>query len=521
METNRPKIAQRFIWYSPAIVVTVLLAVVIYIFPSPPSSTSLGRVNLANLGTSMAGKPGMTVNNTECSPGVRQVSWSKYSPICEPKWSGYNGGATSPGVSGSTITLTYREPNSVGASFLENVFGASEIGTNAEAVSTMQTYVNLFNKTFELYGRKVVLKPFLGKGDFLNELQGQGLEQARSDALTAKGLNAFADISLLSSTQPYDEYLANNGIVAIGAIAQPQWWFQEYAPFEYSPIPNCDTAVKTLAIGLGRAMANMPAIFAGDPVLQRKTRVFGLIFPENPTYASCGNELSTLLAKKYNIKMARTIEYSIDFSVESSEALSAIAQMKSHGVTTVLCGCDPIFPILASGDAVNQNYSPEWLSIDYEDIFSQVTNQTEWAHSLSSGLLLPNKTNQEAFKAYQIADKTGVMSPQFALIYVPLLLFFDALQAAGPDLTPESFEQGYFRLPNSLPNGNYGAWHFGQNIFSPIADFNILWWNTKAISPQDGKPGTYEPCNGGKRYPMSPYGASLLLNHVQLSCFGK
>lgn len=516
MATNS-KFKRLFTAYWPLLIIVCILILVIGVFPSSATGSKSVKVNISLLGTSLSHKPGITVGGYRCGPGIRQVPWSKYAPYCIPAWHGNNGGSTYPGVTRTTITVTYRSPNTAGASLLLKVFG-SQIGTNQEAIQTMQDYINIFNKEYELYGRHVVLKPFNGKGDFVNELQGQGLEQAKEDALTAKKLNAFADVSLLSSTQIYDQYLAHEGIISIGAIAQPSWWFQDYAPYAYSPNPSCDTGVRAIAESVGRSFADLPAIFSTSPAIQKKKRVFGIIFPEAPTYASCGNLLVSLLKSEFNVTVARRIEYSISFSQESSEAQSAIAQMKASGVTTILCGCDPIFPWLLTLDAQSQNYYPEWLALDFEDVFTQLYVQSEWAHAISSGLLLPPTTKQEAYKVFYKFYHKPPPSPQFAEIYPPLLLLFDGLQAAGPDLNPYTFEQGFFRLPDSLPGGDYGLWVFGKNRFTTPGDFVVLEWDINAISPEDDKPGTYIACYNGKRFPLSVAGAKELPLHIQPQC---
>jgi hypothetical protein len=514
---RRPQLIKRAIWHWPIGALIVLLIVIFSIFPSTDEGAVSGHVNIKLLGTSMAGKPGYTVAGYKCGHGIRQVPWSKYAPICEPAWHGDNGGSTYPGVTSTTITVTYREPNVAGASVLQGIFG-SGLGTNQEAINTMQAYVNLFNKTFELYGRHVVLKPFQGKGDVVNELQGKDLEQAQADSLTAKSLNAFADVSLLDSTQIYDQFLSDQGIIAIGAIAQPEWWFKDYAPYEYTPNANCDTGVRSLAVAIGRSIANLPAVFSASPIEQTKTRVFGLIYPEDPTYSSCGQLLTSLLSSEYGITMARVIQYTINLSQETPEALNAITQMKASGVTTVLCGCDPIYPFLLTYDAENQKYYPEWMVLDFEDIFTQVYDQNEFKYSVSTGPLYPPADQQEAYKVYQLSGDKNVISPQFTEIYQPLILLFDALQAAGPDLNPYTFEQGFFRLPESLPGGDYGRWKFGQGRFSPVSEFDVIQWSTSTISPQNAKLGTYIPCFNGKRFDLSPQGAKQLPYHQQLDC---
>jgi hypothetical protein len=119
-----------------------------------------------------------------------------------------------------------------------------------------------------------------------------------------------------------------------------------------------------------------------------------------------------------------------------------------------------------------------------------------------------------------MADPKGRITPEYGFVYPPLLLFFDALQAAGPDLTPQTFEQGYFSLPNSIPNGSLGGWSFGKNSFDPPSDFRAIWWNPNAISAQDGKKGAWINCNNGTPYYIANKGAGLP-KHQQLNCFNR
>lgn len=516
LDLKPPNFAKRISWYWPLGIFTVILILIISVFPTTTANSNTVKINSKLLGIAYAGKPGITAGGYRCGPGIRQVPWSKYAPLCEPIWHGNNGGSSAPGVNASTITITYRSPNTAGASVLQNLFGAG-LGTNQEAIETMKGYIQIFNKTFELYNRHVVLKPFNGAGDFINELEGQGLEQAQQDALKAKRLNAFADVSLVGSTQIYDQYLANQHIISVGAIAQPTYWFKAYAPYAYSPNATCDTGVEHLATGLGRAFANLPAIFSSSPAMQKKTRVFGLIFPNDPTYAYCGNLLAKLMSQNYHVSIKKIIEYSINLGQEETEAKNTILQFQAEGVTTVLCGCDPIFPILLSIDAFTQNYFPEWLALDFEDVFSQYNQPQEWEHAITTGLSLPPKNQQEAYKVYYQYFHKPPPSPQYWAIYEPLLLLFDALQAAGPDLTPYTFEQGFFGLPPSLSAGDYGQWKFGPGIFSPVSSYEVLQWDEHAISVQDNKLGTYVPCFNGKIFTLNSGPNSLPL-HKQVAC---
>jgi hypothetical protein len=118
-----------------------------------------------------------------------------------------------------------------------------------------------------------------------------------------------------------------------------------------------------------------------------------------------------------------------------------------------------------------------------------------------------------------MSDPTGKIVPSFPFVYEAVLLLFDGLQAAGPDLTPQTFARGVASLPPSIPGGMFGAWRFGKGIFDPSANFRVVWWDPSAVSGLDGHKGAWLNCNGGKSYYF--YSApSSLPAHTQLRCFG-
>ncbi len=511
--------------YLPVVVLVAAFFAIIGTLPSTIStaSTSTNIPNVHVTPPAAPGTPGTTVGGVKCKPGVRQLPWSHYAPICIPKWTGNNGGATAPGVTAKTITITYRYAVSPSEQELYSLVAPSVVGTNAGTIQAMQAYIKIFNKYFELYGRKVVLKPFTGKGDFLKEDMGEDAAQAEADAATAKSLGAFADVSILASTQLYDQYLAHEHIIAIGATLMRQSWFKQYAPYEYSPSAPCGELSAGAANFIGRAMAGMPAIYAGNKSMQTETRKFGILYPSNPQYTYCAQQAVKTLESVYHVHPV-VVAYSIDVATLASEAASIMDKMKADGVTTIMCACDPVSPILLTQDANAMKYYPEWFWFDIGNAFARLMNQAEWAHALGGGIPTPPLNQQGAYKAFEMADPGVTPSPTFSAVYEPLLLLFDGLQAAGPDLTPQTFEKGFFKLPPSLPGGMFGYWKFGHDVFAPVSSDGIVWWSPTAISPVSGKKGAWLPCNNGKQFAelagVAP-GLSLPPAHQQLQCFGR
>ncbi len=145
-----------------------------------------------------------------CPDRQEQVPGDPYSPPCIA-FSGANGGATSKGVSDTTIKVAYRVLNEKGfQQTLAQLAGASLSDSPDAVVRTVQALADYFNERFQFYGRKIEIVPYDGKGSNTNELLGKGREQAVADAIkVADEIGAFADLS--ATSEPYAGALADRG----------------------------------------------------------------------------------------------------------------------------------------------------------------------------------------------------------------------------------------------------------------------------------------------------------------------
>ncbi|MHB8670893.1 MAG: hypothetical protein ACYDAD_10130, partial [Acidimicrobiales bacterium] len=326
-----------------------------------PGGSVAGQAGAAAAAGSGAAGPGggqpstASASSATCAGGTRQFAWAVYAPPCVPSAPADNGGATAPGVTAGTITLTFRKPNSVEQSGVNAFAGSANIDV-AGFLADMDTYIAYFNRQFQLYGRKVVLKPYQAQGDYLQETGGQDLAGAQADAVTAHELGAFADVTfpLFTSTY-YLQDLAHEHVIGTGGLGLPDSWFTQFAPYEYSYVPTGTAGASGFAHVVCTRMWHLPAAFAGDASLQGKTRVLGLITPDNPNYTEVGHEVQTTLKSVCGASVARYATYTEgNVSQYETQATSIVAQMRARGVTTVVCGCDPLFPILISQAAAQQ-----------------------------------------------------------------------------------------------------------------------------------------------------------------------
>jgi hypothetical protein len=215
-------------------------------------------------GVAPATRVGVSRTGVACTTGALQFSWSPYAPGCQPAFTANNGGATSQGVTGSTINLSYREPNSNEEATVASLAG-SAFPNDPAFIADLQTYIRYFNTQFELYGRKVVLTPFQGQGDYLEEDQGQDLAGAQADAATAQSQGAFADVPFsLFSSQFYAQDLAEDHVVSYGGLGYTNQWFEQYAPYEFSETPTGTSGASGFVQLACDRMAGLPAEYAGE-----------------------------------------------------------------------------------------------------------------------------------------------------------------------------------------------------------------------------------------------------------------
>jgi hypothetical protein len=475
---------------------------------SPAAGGSV-PAGITPVATSGAAKTGVT-----CGPGVRQFTWSRYAPLCVPAYHGNNGGSTAPGVTGTTITLTYRLANSAQQAAIDALAGAANIN-QTDYVDDLQSYINYFNKQFELYGRHVVLKTYQGQGDYIEEDQGQDLAATQADSVTAHDLGAFGDVTFsLEASQPYEEDLAAEHVMGFSSVGLSQQWFEQHAPYEFSVQGATGTnGVTGAASVVCRRMAGMPAIFTSNVVYQHTNRKFGIIYPQTPVYSAEVSLWKSLMSQECGVNVSNqdTIGYTINIAQYEQEASLAMAELKSSGVTTVLCACDPIVPIFLTDAAAQQNYYPEWFSEYFGDPIARNYNQSEWQNDIVGGPQFPSISTTEAYRTYQSAypgqhpaEWHPSSPPYFYVPYYTLMQVFDALQAAGPDLTPYTFERAMFSLPNSEPGDIIeGQWTFGNGVFDPVVGYSLSRWNSTAVSQFDDTAGAYQWCNGAQTYVVS------------------
>jgi hypothetical protein len=457
----------------------------------------------------VAGAGTVTVGR-DCSGGAVQDGNSPYSPPCLD-WNGTdNGGVTTRGVTKDTITVVMRENSNSGGSggkdsdkLKQSARDKGLTDSQEDKVRSRDALLQYFNTHFQLYGRKVKLVTYQGRGDMIKEFSGSGQEEANADALkVGQEIGGFADLSAIS--QPYLDALVRQKVVAFGGLHLPESYYQSKAPYAWGQLIDCTTLVSNAVDLLAKRFKPTDnAVRAGSAALRQKPRKYGLLVPDDPVYKQCVEEGKPRL-KAAGIDIAKEINYALDFSKMQQEAPNMAAQLKGAGVTTVILVTDPALPYFLTGAATQQDYWPEWFvsgsALTDIDILGQFYDQDQWQNAYGQSFLSDifqgkDSESYRAYKAVRPQDEPAITRDQY---YYNFLMLFIGLQMAGPNLTPETFAAGMYAYP--ARTGSFGRWSFSPTDHTCSDDAREIYYDRNALSAFNNKPGRWITLNGGRRF---------------------
>jgi hypothetical protein len=463
---------------------------------------------------------GKTIGGFDCKNGIRQIPWSSYAAPCYPKWSGRNGGATSFGVSEKEITIVIRRfPETANSQAVEAAQVAAGFASTDVVRAVNEVFRNYLNKLYEMWGRKVKWVIYESQyGDSTAEAQSKGKEGACADATYIKNnLKPFAIYGGAAGSNVFAECAAERGLVTFwGGAYFPERWYDKYHPYVWHTTMDCERISRQVGEYIGKRLANRPAKWAKGTLKDTK-RKFGTYVPNNDEYQYCTDVTEASLEKQGVGPESRSrYNYTLDISRFPDEASRGIIKFAAERVTTVVMACDPISMIFLTQNAKAQNYYPEWFNIGVAandtDNFPRTWDAEEIRNSLF-GMSQLGATHKilgpkaEAPVTYKKATGTNIPEGTEGG-YNQLTFIFSALQAAGPNLTPETLAQGIWSLPpGGAPDFNIGYVSYrdgpdgtpGATDHTGIDDSREVWWDPNATS-YDGEKGAYIENYGGKRF---------------------
>jgi hypothetical protein len=367
--------------------------------------------------------------------------------------------------------------------------------------AALEALADYFNSRFQFYGRRLKMAFYDARGDVLEELQGGGQEGAEADAVkAAEEIKAFAEVSAF--TAPFADALSRRSVVNIGAPYLSQEWLAGRRPYAWSAAPDCTFIQEMMSDYLLQRVAGRPALHAGGGLAGRP-RKLGLIAPDNPWYQQCADSGERRL-RQGGADPGLRLAYHLNFTSLSNQAASLVAKLKNAGVTTVVCGCDPVLPVFLTSKAREQGYEPEWIvtGAAYMDVdpVGQLYQQDEWSRAFGVSFL---GTPQPVRATYGYAAFKAVRPDKeppdiIDLLYYQMYVVALGVEMAGPALNPESFEAGMRAYPGGT--GPVGTWRFTAGRYTPSQDAREVYWDRHRRSTANGKDGAYVETEPGQRH---------------------
>jgi Periplasmic binding protein len=510
--------SRKLLRYAPFVGIVVAIVLIWLLFgrtsdsnnatsPTTPSGPSNGPVvfSAANKDSVKWGPSCDTTRGTVAVPLT-------YAPPCVKPFSGDNGGATAPGVTGDTITIALyqAQPDILQQTFFQQSGSDESLQTELQ---TVQQYVSFFESHYETYGRHVKIVPVKASGAPDDETA------ARSDAIkVATEIKAFASWGGPSQTAAYADELSSRGVLCIGdcLLAATDSYVKQSKDHVWLTFPSIEQLGEHWGQFLTRELVGRNAKFAGDPKMQTRKRVFGVVrFDESFAGLDQAGAGFVKQLRRQGVKIGAEIPYQLDLAKAQENARNMIAKLKAAKVTTVVFAGDPVTPSTLTKEATAQNYFPEWvvLGAAYTDtsLFGRTYDQRQWAHAFGVSTL-PAPVKPEADQLYSILvwqSGKGPAAKTFKVLVQAPLIFYTALHLAGPNLTAETFRTGLFRFPSGQTHptdlhiswGDHGVWpntdYFGSD------DATQIWWNPKATGEDEvgnSGEGMWEYSRNGKRY---------------------
>jgi len=258
---------------------------------------------------------------------------------------------------------------------------------------------------------------------------------------------------------------------------------------------------------IGKQLVGRKAQYGGNDV-KDKVRKFGVVYYSQ---AIDYHQFTDILAK-YKGKITTAIDFttSTDATQMAEAAGTAVAKMKSQGVTTVINITAAPGPLMDAAD--KQNWTPEWFhtGFEYADLAilarGYPTTQSKHYFGLSPipPIVEPEVVTPPAVPyANQVNPLTWYwgagVGTSTARVVGPVAWLLRGIHAAGPNLTPQTFKQGLFSYPptggalEDRPDTALQAYGKGPKLpYDEYAlsglDFAPFWYDPDTTGPSNGVP---------------------------------
>ncbi len=423
-----------------------------------------------------------------------------------------NGGATHQGVTEDSITVVYYSApeNDPVLDFITGPIANDD--TRGQIEETVVGFMDLFGSYYQTYGRTVDLRIVQATGTSVDEVA------ARADAQRAiEEHQPFAAFGGPALTSAWADEMAAAGVMCISCGSMGNEQFRaDRAPYLINIAMAGNQTDVHAAEWVSKRLAGKPAEHGGDAVASTE-RVFGHVYITSSEESEANAQAFADGLSESGVELAERLSYELDPGRLPEQATSIISKLKESGVTTVLLQADPVAPATFTQEATAQEYFPEWAVVGGTlvdtNVFGRVFDQEQWRHAFGiTSLAVPlDPETTPGFALYEWFHGERPPADETAPILFPSpSLFFALVQAAGPDLTPETFNDALFSYAPtqraitqpSLSWGDHGIWDTDAD-WSGVDDKSEWWWDAEVTGPdeiqREGQ-GMMRFVDGGRRY---------------------
>ncbi|MHB8510256.1 MAG: hypothetical protein ACYDGR_16695 [Candidatus Dormibacteria bacterium] len=445
---------------------------------------------LAELLQGLVPGTGTVAQQSHCVGNPPRQTEDPLSPPCVPLWHGNNGGATTHGVSGDSITVADVSVYSQGGDYT-----APASAQDSAYTRTYKVLLRYFQSRFQTYGRAVKIVGFRPSGGYGTQ-SAIDIDQRLNHPFAAlEPDSTHANPAYASRTIEY--FWAGGFSLGPTIVLPSRSSLTAGAPYIWSLPPSIDDLIASAAQYVCHTLQGRPASFAHDPTLASKTRRMALVY-NAAGLQHYANDLDAATAQLCGFHFT-TIEDNGNTQTDGTY-LQAVSGARLDGDTTIFC-----FPcgdmVLYEREATREAYLPEYIFADGQpqrNAGGRQEDPTQWndATGITWQWREPPMPLTYWWQAYQQIDPTGSPDRAFGqTIYEELMQLFGAIQLAGAHLTAQSVEAGM------------DTWHRqSSDPFSPTASYtpgsysfvkDWMWerWDSSATPPG----GAQEPGLGGSQ----------------------
>lgn len=453
-------------------------------------------------------------------------------PVGPPSpYQGTNGGATYPGVTATSVKLGFAWQES-GCGGSDSTAVRQGLGINTDWGQLFKDAVKLFNEHPAIalgltpaqakalgpkgyYGRTVAPTVYDSHG---NACQDAGR------AMAVKAVEQDHIFGMVQNGTEGSEPWISQEVTArrrihIGSANTTAAYYKQRSPYAWDGRwGEGDKAMVATASWACRDLVGKAVSSPNDPLINGKTRKFGLIRFDTPVDAEIARALKAELAR-CGATLTDDIAESTDSATAQQQGPQTLARLHQDGVSSVFVGVDWINMTTLTQTATKQAYFPEWLvssnqQADWPARIWYFWDQQQRALAKGTTYLYSEHQLQDTqtyeYKMWHVAHpESDTPSTDWKETLYQVRVFFRGLYGAGPNLTADTWVQGLGTFcdpcartdplqPLELQKvGDYSNW----------ADFGIVTWDPNRTDPsefdgvQNGyRKGFWHFLDGGRRY---------------------